>query len=469
MVVDQPYSTVHSTNRYRVRELANTNESLKHLILSLYRSLLFNIDDRTQKTYRQLACAAQVSFLINKFDIEIQARVNNPTFYEIPYIWQTVFEPPVIFYTRSIKRKGIFPVKNKNYLHKIKLDKENMYGLPIMVGDLLIVIYVEVDFLELGAGIANLFEIAEPEEFTGRKPDGFVLFGLPEEQFAEDEMRGVVFKEDGVYYGMLPNIDEMDYFGYMKKMVLTVHNLIRIDRGSLPVHGAFARIITKQNNKANIMLIGDSGAGKSETLEAINKLPEEYNAKVDILIDDMGSLHINEEGDITAVGTEIGAFVRLDDLTPGYAYNTMDRSIFMNPNVVNARVIVPQMTYENISTPTRVDYLFYINNFEEIGEDKPVLYFFDNLDEAYDTFAEGMRMAKGTTGEVGITTSYFANPFGAVQRRGVHETIARRYFNQMEINGIHIGTIRTQLGIPGYEQNGPIEAAKALIDFINET
>ena len=33
----------------------------------------------------------------------------------------------------------------------------------------------------------------------------------------------------------------------------------------------------------------------------------------------MGSLQIRE-GEVVGLGTEIGAFVRLDDLQPGYAY-----------------------------------------------------------------------------------------------------------------------------------------------------
>lgn len=251
-------------------------------------------------------------------------------------------------------------------------------------------------------------------------------------------------------------------------MMLTLHNIIQIEKKAMPVHGAFAKIRLGGKKSANIMLIGDSGAGKSETLEAINKLPKELACDFDILIDDMGSLHFNKEGELMAVGTEIGAFVRLDDLQPGYAYSTMDRSIFMNPNIVNARVIVPQMSYEEISKSTRVDFVFYINNYEEISDATPPIEMFDDLDEAYAVFCEGKRMAKGTTGEVGITTTYFANPFGAVQFKEEHEKIAKKTFKKMRETGVEIGMIRTQLGIPGYEQNGPFLAAQALIQFIDQ-
>jgi len=244
--------------------------------------------------------------------------------------------------------------------------------------------------------------------------------------------------------------------------------LIQIEKKALPVHGAFAKIRIGGKKSVNVMLIGDSGAGKSETLEAINKLPKELGCDFDILIDDMGSLHFNEEGKLMAVGTEIGAFVRLDDLQPGYAYSTMDRSIFMNPNIVNARVIVPQMSYEEISKSTRVDFVFYINNYETISNETPAIELFNDLDAAYSVFSEGKRMAKGTTGEVGLTNTYFANPFGAVQMKDEHEKIAKSTFKKMEETGVKIGMIRTQLGIPGFEQDGPYLAAQALIKFIDE-
>ena len=47
-----------------------------------------------------------------------------------------------------------------------------------------------------------------------------------------------------------------------------------------------------------------------------------------------------------AYGTEMGAFVRLDDLQSGYAFGQIDRAIIMNPDEVNARVILPVTKYD---------------------------------------------------------------------------------------------------------------------------
>ncbi|WP_240739193.1 hypothetical protein [Marinitoga lauensis] len=251
----------------------------------------------------------------------------------------------------------------------------------------------------------------------------------------------------------------------MKKMILTIHNLKVIDEGNLPIHGALAEIVLKNGKRANVMLMGDSGAGKSETLDALNRLSKEVS-EVNILIDDMGSLEIDANGNVVAFGTETGAFVRLDDLQPGYAYSAIDRSIFMNPNETNARVIVPYSNYKEIIKPTRIDYFLYANNYTKV-EDDNYISFYDDHKKAYEVFAKGARMAKGTTAEVGLTYSYFANPFGAIQRKEKHEIIAQKFLEQMIKTNVKIGEIKTQLGIAGFEDSGPGYAARALLNLID--
>jgi ABC-type phosphate/phosphonate transport system ATPase subunit len=68
----------------------------------------------------------------------------------------------------------------------------------------------------------------------------------------------------------------VDYFGYFKKMILTIHNVIVMRNGMLPVHGAMCRIELKDGSLANVVIIGDSGAGKSESLEAFRVMADEH-------------------------------------------------------------------------------------------------------------------------------------------------------------------------------------------------
>jgi len=440
-------------------------EEFKNLVRNLYRTIMKNIEPDNSNIVRQLPSGAQVTFLVDSFDCNDERFCN---FSNIPMVWGAIFDPPVIFYTRSNKRKGVLPVVERNVLSDLKLPnkEKDWYLIPILVADLLMFVYVNKEFLSHAAGLGNLFQFANIMDLKKKEVSGALIFGLPVENipdYQEKWKNGVIFKDQGLYIGVIPALDENDYFGYMKKTLLTMHNLIRIDQGKLPVHGSMARIVLKNGKSAVAMFVGDSGAGKSETLDALNRLEEV--AYVDVIIDDMGSLDI-VNGKVVAYGTETGAFVRLDDLPPGYAYYTMDRSIFMNPDKINARVIVPFNNYKEVITPTPIDFFLYANNYTEVKNDEDRIVFFDNLDDAIQVFSAGKRMSKGTTSEEGMTESYFANPFGAVQRKEEHHKIAEIFLKKMFETGVRVGEIRTMLGVEGYEKEGTYLAAKALYKIV---
>ncbi len=440
-------------------------EEFKNLVRNLYRTIMKNIAPDNTNIIRQLPSGAQVTFLIDNLECQDE-RLS--CFSGIPMVWGAIFDPPVIFYTRSNKRKGVLPVVEGEIIDKLKLpNKEKDWFLfPILAGELLMYIYVQKEFLSHAAGLGNLFQFADIVDIKSKKVSGILVFGLPVENIPEYDEKwknGVIFKDGELYIGIIPALDENDYFGYMKKTTLTIHNLIRIDQGKLPVHGSMAKIVLKNGKSAVAMFVGDSGAGKSETLDALNRLEEV--AYVDVIIDDMGTLDILN-GRVVAYGTETGAFVRLDDLPPGYAYYTMDRSIFMNPDKINARVIVPFNNYKEIITPTPIDFFLYANNYTEVKDDSERIVFFDKLEDAIEVFSAGKRMSKGTTSEEGMTESYFANPFGAVQRKEKHHEIAQVFLKKMFESGVKVGEIRTMLGVEGYEKEGTYLAAKTLYKII---
>ena len=41
---------------------------------------------------------------------------------------------------------------------------------------------------------------------------------------------------------LLSASDDFDYFGYMKKMMLTLHNVRKINQRQLPIHGAMVKM-----------------------------------------------------------------------------------------------------------------------------------------------------------------------------------------------------------------------------------
>ncbi|MBP7304162.1 MAG: hypothetical protein KA938_05315, partial [Fervidobacterium sp.] len=70
--------------------------------------------------------------------------------------------------------------------------------------------------------------------------------------------------------------------------------------------------------------------------------------------------------------------------------------------------------------------------------------------------------------EEGMTQSYFANPFGAVQRKEMHHKIAESFMKKMFETGVRVGEIRTMLGVEGYEKEGTYLAAKTLYKIIEQ-
>jgi hypothetical protein len=193
---------------------------------------------------------------------------------------------------------------------------------------------------------------------------------------------------------------------------------------------------------------------------------EDRIREVRIIADDMGALDVGPGGELLGFGTEIGAFVRLDDLQQGYAFGQLDRSIIMSPNKVNARVVLPVTTLDDVLRGYPVDFLLYANNHEAVDAEHPVVDRLTDEETALAVFRDGAAMSKGTTTSTGITNSYFANPFGPAQRREQHEALAASSFAAAFRAGVFVGQLRTQLGLPGQETAGPRAAAQALLDLI---
>lgn len=438
------------------------NDLFNDLVLSTARRIQETVNGFEQRVYRQTTVGATASLTLNdvNWNCPIEYKGLNP----IPFISTVVLRPPFITYTKRNTRDGIFQEHHQNPLENVVLNENDWFVFPAKVGAMLTFVYFHKDFMAQGIGLSNLFELAKESEYIGKKPDIIYLFGYPD---GEEEKRTFYYKDkkNDILIGYANYCDDIDYFGYMKKMLLTLHNVKQIENKRLPIHGAMVNIVLKNGKESNIIIMGDSGAGKSESLEAFRTLNENYIRHMRVIFDDMGFLKKEADGSIKGYGTEIGAFVRIDDLDPAYAYEQLDRGIYSNPDKINARVTIPISTYEVISKGYTVDIMLYANNYD--NSDKKISFFTD-LDKAIEVFEDGARKAKGTTTEKGLVKSYFANPFGPVQERETTEVLVREFFKDMEDNGVQIGQIHTSLAIDGRAKDGPREAAEELFSLIND-
>lgn len=440
-------------------DLIRISDSFNERILHMYRTVSQKLLGKNYIVYRQLPAGLNASLLHlqHKFSDNIEYR----NLQNVGFVTGILTRPPFIIYSKSNTRSGLFKKLDKNPISELDINRLHYFVFPVMVGKLLAFTYIHRDFLHHGIGLSNLFEFANYEQFKNRKPDLIYVYGIKENQF---DCTYYHDEDEQVYIGFVSRLDKNDYFGYLKKMLLTLHNVHMIDHGSLPIHGAMVSIELKNNQRKNIVIIGDSGAGKSETLEALRIIGSEYIKQMKVIYDDMG-LFTNDGGSVYSTGTETGAFVRLDDLDLGYAYQEMDRAIFLNPHKKNARVIIPISSYKYITFNHSIDLVLYANNYDV---NEKGITFFNNIDQALSVFKKGLRFAKGTTSEVGLVGSYFANPFGPVQEQAKTDILLDQYFNMLKDQHVMIGELYTKLSIEGQETSGPKEAAKLLLQFLTE-
>lgn len=458
------YAIIQNTNQHSgiqsVGFIDETN-SFTNLILSTYRHIEQNILRSSLNVFRQLQAGVNVGIVMSEASWEL------PKGYEqlkdISFIESVVLRPPFINYPKKNTRVGVYEEVYTNPLSDISIKSEHWFCFPAKIGKSLTYVYFHRDFLNQGVALCNLFELAKIEEYAGKKPDLLYVYGVKNGQ-DEKDTNFFYDKKNDIYVGYANHCDDIDYFGYMKKMLLTIHNVKMIDNKQLPIHGAMVNIVMKNGKEANVVIIGDSGAGKSESLEAFRQLSEQNLKEIKIIFDDMGTFAI-EDGKVVGFGTEIGAFVRLDDLDIGYAYKQMDRAIIMNPNQVNARLIIPVASYSDIIKKYPVDIFLYANNYEKPNEE---IVFYDDKEVAKALFVKGSRKAKGTTSETGIVDSYFANPFGPLQRKKQTDKLLDQFFDILYETKIPVGEIYTQLGVDGMEQEGPKKAAVKLFDWVRQ-
>ena len=78
------------------------------------------------------------------------------------------------------------------------------------------------------------------------------LFGTPPDGEGQRKPNENIFFDDlenDMLIATIPCRDEFGYFGYLKKMALTLHNIIMLKRGRLPYHGAMFNIALRGGAK----------------------------------------------------------------------------------------------------------------------------------------------------------------------------------------------------------------------------
>lgn len=428
------------------------------MIRNFYRQLQEKLQGTSNLVYRQLHSGTNAGILVTHVErnYPIQYQILNT----VPLISKVLLHTPLIIHPKSNKRKGMFQPTLINPMTTLNFNPNEYFTLPMWVGNSLCHLVFHRNYTAVALGCVNLFELAQPSTVASKQPDLIILFGI------NDGMKDTTYYHDkinDIWVGKISIDDPIDYFGYFKKMALTLHNLKNIHAKKLPIHGAMIEITFKDGSRKGVVLMGDSGAGKSESIAAMTKIAGNCIDHQEVIFDDMGAMYFDENNNIVASGTEIGAFVRLDDLDKGTAYNDLDRSIFFNPETSNSRVVLPTTPYKDVVASHKVDVFLYANNYDErLGVD-----LFDDVESAKQVFKQGRRFALGTTNEVGISDTFFANPFGPMQEQELTNPLIDDIFTAIhESSTVQLGQIFTHLGREDKGDDKLEAAANALLDLI---
>ena len=395
----------------------------------------------------------------------------------------------VYYTTHSNKRAFPFFELSHNPFKKEQFKHDEYIAIPFEIGawNILCYIHKTPGYIEIEPGLLNLFPYSKTKNITDKQVDGIFILGCPNSGM--DDLGYYHDMKNNLLVGVIPGLDDCQYFGYGKKPMLTLHNVLCILKGNLPLHCGATRYVVRFDEKTNEPYIFDSL----------------------IKADDMGRaiLEKNSQGKEVPFfyGTETGAFACLDGFSEHAKMQMEGREIGYNKHSgTNARQIVPVTDYSEIATGSELDILLYLNNYEVIPEGESCMKANMNPTEALEHFRKGARVAAGSTqthrGDVEI--SYWANPFPLLKDNDwkplpehkhlceKFEKIEKRFFDnfktRVEKGEMKIGVAHSMLMAGVYkkstdqvlsdggfndrdlvEHHGPERAAHDMIELIKET
>ncbi len=226
-------------------------ESLAAQIRDLYRDVAENVTAAHPHIYRQVHAGAELGASVAPRQwpapVDFRRQLEG-----IPFVRRVLMYPPLILDPPANTRTGSFREVGENPLAGMRLDPERWVCYPAVVGRLVVFVYIEQRFFGLGLSLANLFELASDEQIAAG-PDAVYLFGASPEALTRFGELPAVFYDDratGLLVAAVPLEDRFGYFGYLKKMVLTLHNVAAMKRGLMPFHGAFARLVLPRGRRS---------------------------------------------------------------------------------------------------------------------------------------------------------------------------------------------------------------------------
>lgn len=187
---------------------------------------------------------------------------------------------------------------------------------------------------------------------------------------------------------------------------------------NLPIHGALVHIVLKNNSTANDIIFGDSGAGKSESLDAFRTLAKDYLKSFKIILIIWGAWKLNMTKSFPQERKSEPLFSWMTWRKYTHLLQWIDSFLWIQTKLIPARL-----------TPIAEIPRYYLwiwgrkylsaNNYES---PKAKIRLFDQQSEAQEVFISGKRMAKGNTSESGTIQRFLQIHFAPFRMRVMWES-----------------------------------------------
>ena len=142
---------------YRV--FNDTEEHLSNLVRATYRDLKEILTSNHCRVYRQVNAGCQVGLIVTNSESEYPDRYRFLNC--ISKIRQVLLNPPLVIDPSMNTRTGEFQKVSSDPLKRWQPESTKWLCYPAKVGPLLIHIFFNEVFMELGCSLANLFELVE--------------------------------------------------------------------------------------------------------------------------------------------------------------------------------------------------------------------------------------------------------------------------------------------------------------------
>jgi hypothetical protein len=444
-------------------------EQMSQMVRDMYWDTCENITGSHPRVFHRVASGCQVGFVALNEDWPCPEGPYS-ILKSIPFIRQAWIDQPLRIEQSRDGRSSRFQRVDSVPLSGMPTDADEWLCYPAQVGGMVVFVYFHQRFMGMGCSLTNLFELASDEQVS-RGPRAICVFGSDPALFDRPALSPAVYANDAannLLVGIIPREEEFGYFGCLKNMILTLHNVSMIENGRLPVHGALRRLTLRGGTSVGVLLIGGTSTGRAAVLQSLDASGESAIRETRIVATDLVSLEIDSTGVVRGFGTQTGAFIRLNSLRNARALVRMDSAIAMGSKDPESRVVLPVTTMDDVLAGYPVDYILFSNNYQDVDESHPIIERFQDAQSALQVFREGAVMSGGMSASSGVMHTYLATGFGPADSEKTFETLARRAFEAAVLGDVFIGQIRTRAGIHGFEESGPEAAAKELLRMLTK-